>query len=122
MRHATFQSRPRELPLLKKTRSRVSASSSGAVTPAVPPKPDETRDVSIPSAGDSAPDPGPSSGSDQSDSPAVEAAVVTTVGPSEREEPAPAEAAKPPQPVVPIGEAQESVLAHWILKAAQSLQ
>ncbi|TLZ23657.1 MAG: hypothetical protein E6K29_18295 [Gammaproteobacteria bacterium] len=52
----------------------------------------------------------------------MEGAVVTTVGPSEREEPAPAEAAKPPQPVVPIGEAQESVLAHWILKAAQSLQ
>src|SRR5205823_14052469 len=104
------------------TRAPVIESPSGAVTPALPPKPDETRDVSIPSAGDSAPDPGPSSGSDQSDSPAVEAAVVTTVGPSEREEPVPAETAKPPQPVVPIGEAQESVLAHWILKAAQSLQ
>jgi len=116
--------KPREEVLASRagTRSPVIESSSGAVTPAVPPKPDETRDVSIPSAGDSAPDPGPSSGSDQSDSPAVEAAVVTTVGPSEREEPAPAEAAKPPQPVVPIGEAQESVLAHWILKAAQSLQ
>jgi len=115
---------PREEVLASRagTRSPVIESPSGVVTPAVPPKPDETRDVSIPSAGDSAPDPGPSSGSDQSDSPAVEAAVVTTVGPSEREEPAPAEAAKPPQPVVPIGEAQESVLAHWILKAAQSLQ
>ena len=114
---------PREEVLASRagTRSPVIESPSGAVTPALPPKPDETRDVSIPSAGDSAPDPGPSSGSDQSDSPAVEAAVVTTVGPSEREEP-PAEAAKPPQPGVPIGEAQESVLAHWILKAAQSLQ
>src|SRR5207302_9108316 len=85
-------------------------------------KPAATRAVSVPSAGDSAPDPGPSSGSDESNSPAVEAAVVTTVAPSEREEPVPAEAAKPPQPGVPIGEAQESVLAHWILKAAQSLQ
>ncbi|TLZ24158.1 MAG: hypothetical protein E6K27_14710 [Gammaproteobacteria bacterium] len=116
--------KPREEVLASRagTRSPVIESSSEAVTPAVPPKPDETRDVSIPSAGDSAPDPGPSSGSDQSDSPAVEGAVVTTVGPSEREEPVPAEAAKPPQPGVPIGEAQESVLAHWILKAAQSLQ
>ena len=122
-RPAAPVAKPREEVLASRagTRSPVIESPSGAVTPAVPPKPDETRDVSIPSAGDSAPDPGPSSGSDQSDSPAVEAAVVSTVGPSEREEP-PAEAAKPPQPGVPIGEAQESVLAHWILKAAQSLQ
>jgi len=122
-RPAAPVAKPREEVLASRagTRSPVIESPSGAVTPAVPPKPDEIRDVSIPSTGDSAPDPGPSSGSDQSDSPAVEAAVVSTVGPSEREEP-PAEAAKPPQPGVPIGEAQESVLAHWILKAAQRLQ
>jgi len=103
------------------TPSSVIQSPSGATTPSAPPKPDETPDDSIPTTGAAAPDAGPSTGSAQGDSPAVEAAVVTTVGPSEREEPVRAEVAKPPQPGVPIGSAQET-LARWILKAAQSLQ
>src|SRR5437879_11680893 len=47
--------KPREEVLASRagTRSPVTESPSGAVTPAVPPKPDETRYVSIPSAGGS---------------------------------------------------------------------
>jgi hypothetical protein len=115
--------RPSQAVLASRTgvRSPVIQSPSAAETPSAPPKPDETPDNAIPTTDSAALDPGPSTGSAEGESPAVEAAVLTSVGPSEREEPVHAEVAKPPQPGVPIGSAQK-ILARWILKAAQRLQ
>jgi hypothetical protein len=90
--------------------------------PRAPPTPDDTRSDSTPATGDSAPDATPSAGSVPSDSPAAEGAVITTLGVSDREEPAQAVAAGHQQPGVAIGGAQESMLARWIERAAQGLQ
>jgi hypothetical protein len=90
--------------------------------PSAPPTPDRTRSDSAPSTGDSAPDATPSTGSVSSDSPAGEGAVITTVGVSDREEPAQALAARQQPPQVAIGSAQQSMLARWIAQAAQGLQ
>ena len=98
-------------------------SPSGTAARNAPPKPDDTRtEPPTPSAADSSSEPVSPTGSEQSDSPAVAEAVVTTVGPSEREEPLQEEAAKPQEPGVPIGNAQETVLTRWILQAAHGLQ
>ena len=75
-----------------------------------PPTPDDSRSDATPSIG-----------SVPGDWPAREGAVVTTVGVSDREEPAPAEAARQEQPRVAVGGAQE-MLARWIVQAAQGLQ
>jgi hypothetical protein len=90
--------------------------------PSTPPTPDDSRGDSTPSTGDSAPAATPSTGSLPSDSPAAEGAVITTVGVSDREEPAQAVAARQQQPQVAVGSAQQSMLAHWIAQAAQGLQ
>jgi len=104
------------------TRSTPVRSPARQARPSAPPTPDDTRADSTPSTGDSAPEASPSAGSVSSDSPAAESAVITTVGVSDREEPAQSVAATQQQPHVAIGSAQQSMLARWIAQAAQGLQ
>jgi len=58
----------------------------------------------------------------EDESPRVEDTVVTTAAPSDREEPAQAEVTKQPQPGIAVSQTQESLLARWIVQAAQRLQ